>query len=134
MKFLASDLLVSGDATVHRGVDDSVERHAEQVDVAVQLLVLVLADQRPQLVVLVLHHRDGVFQRTHLDLQQTQIRPQSYRGRSAAEQKCVTSFTHQLSLVHLKPARDAGQRVSEDQSGPLDPKTLKQTSQSRETH
>lgn len=63
-----SDLLVSGDASVDGGVDDPVERHAEQVDVAVQLLVLVLADQGPQLQVLVLHHGDGVFQRTHLHL------------------------------------------------------------------
>ena len=56
-----SHLLVSGDASVDGGVDDSVQRHAEQVDVAVQLLVLVLADQSPQLLVLILHHRDGVF-------------------------------------------------------------------------
>lgn len=63
-----SDLLVSGDASVDGGVNDSVQRHAEQVDVAVQLLVLVLADQSPQLLVLILHHRDGVFQRTHLHL------------------------------------------------------------------
>lgn len=65
-------LLVSGDASVHGGVDDSVQRHAEQVDVSVQLLVLVLTDQRPQLLVLVLHHGDGVFQRTHLHLRDTE--------------------------------------------------------------
>lgn len=34
--------------------------------------------------------------------------------------------THQFPLVHLEPARDAGQRVSEDQGRPLDPETLKQ--------
>lgn len=65
---LSADLLVSGDASVDGGVDDSVQSHAEQVDVAVQLLVLVLADQRPQLPVLVLHHTEGVFQWTHLHL------------------------------------------------------------------
>lgn len=37
-------LLVSGDAAIHRGVDDPVEAHAERVDVAVMLSVLVLAD------------------------------------------------------------------------------------------
>lgn len=63
------NLLISGDASVHGGVDDSVQRHAEQVDVPMQLLVLVLTDQSPQLLVLILHHRDGVFQRTHLHLQ-----------------------------------------------------------------
>ena len=61
-------LLVAGDATVDGSVDDSVERHAEQVDVPVQLLVLVLTDQSPQLLVLVLHHVDGILQRTHLHL------------------------------------------------------------------
>lgn len=69
-----SDLLVSGDASVNRGVDDPVQRHAEQVDVAVQLLVLVLADQSPQLLVLILHHREGVLQRTHLHLSETRGR------------------------------------------------------------
>ena len=61
VRLFLSDLLVSGDASVDGGVDDSVQRHAEQVDVAVQLLVLVLADQSPQLLVLILHYRDGVF-------------------------------------------------------------------------
>lgn len=59
--FVKESLLVSGDASVNGGVDDSVQGHAEQVDVAVQLLVLVLADQSPQLLVLILHHSDGVF-------------------------------------------------------------------------
>ena len=65
---MPSDLLVSGDASIDGGVDDAVQRHAEKVDVAVKLLVLVLADQSPQLLVLVLHHSDGVLQRAHLHL------------------------------------------------------------------
>lgn len=61
MKVCRSHLLVSGDASVHRGVDDPVQSHTEQVDVAVKLFVLVLADQGPQLLVLILHNTDGVF-------------------------------------------------------------------------
>lgn len=63
------DLLVSGDASVDGGIDDAVQRHAQQVDVPVQLLVLVLADQSPDLLVLVFHHRRGVLQRAHLHLE-----------------------------------------------------------------
>lgn len=65
---LRAHLLVPGDAPVDGGVDDAVQRHAQQVDVALQLLVLVLADQGPQLLVLVLHHGDSVLQRAHLNL------------------------------------------------------------------
>lgn len=61
LNLCVSDLLVSGDASVNGSVDDAVQRHAEQVDVAMQLLVLVLADQSPQLQVLILHYREGVF-------------------------------------------------------------------------
>lgn len=43
--------------------------------------------------------------------------------------KCSPSFTDQLSLVHLEPAGDPRQRVSQGQSRPLDPKTLKHTTQ-----
>lgn len=63
-----ANLLVSGNASVDGGVDNPVQRHAQQVDVSMQQLVLVLANQSPQLLVLVLHHRDGVFQWTHLHL------------------------------------------------------------------
>lgn len=49
-------LLVSGHTPVDGSVHHAIERHAKQVDVAVQLLVLVLANQRSQLLVLVLHH------------------------------------------------------------------------------
>lgn len=67
-------LLVSGDAAIDGGVHHSVERHAEKVDVvAVRLLELIAADQRAQLLVLVLHHADGVFQRTHLHLKRVQV-------------------------------------------------------------
>lgn len=61
-------LLVSGDASVDGRVDDPVQAHAERVDVAVMLPVLVLADQGAQLLGLVLHHVDGVLQRAHLHL------------------------------------------------------------------
>lgn len=63
------NLLISGDASVDGGVDDAVEAHAERVDVAVVLPVLVLADQSPQLLGLILHHVDGVLQGAHLHLQ-----------------------------------------------------------------
>lgn len=61
-------LLVACDAAVDRGVDDAVQAHAEQADVAMRLLVLILADQGPQLLVLILHHLDGILQRAHLHL------------------------------------------------------------------
>lgn len=61
-------LLVARDAAVDRGVDDTVQAHAEQADVAMRLLVLILADQGPQLLVLILHHLDGILQRAHLHL------------------------------------------------------------------
>lgn len=65
---VAPHLLVSGDASVHGGVDDSVQAHAERVDVAVMLPVLVLADQGAQLLGLILHHVNGVLQGAHLHL------------------------------------------------------------------
>lgn len=37
------------------------------------------------------------------------------------------SCAHQLSLLHLKPAGNPGQRVGEDQSRPFYPQTLKNT-------
>lgn len=61
-------LLVPGDASVHGRVYDSVQAHAEWVDVAVMLPVLVLADQGAQLLGLVLHHVNGVLQGAHLHL------------------------------------------------------------------
>lgn len=61
-------LLVSGNASVHSRVYDSVQAHAERVDVAVMLPVLVLADQGAQLLGLVLHHVNGVLQGAHLHL------------------------------------------------------------------
>lgn len=61
-------LLVARDASIDGSVDDAVETHAEQVDVAMHLLVLVLADQGPQLLVLVLHNLDGILQGAHLHL------------------------------------------------------------------
>lgn len=81
-----ANLLVSGDASVDGGVDDPIQRHAQQVDVSMQLLVLVLANQSPQLLVLVLHHRDGVFQWTHLHLSD---RPASGRSQNTQGSECT---------------------------------------------
>lgn len=61
-------LLVSGDASVHSRIYDPVQTHAERVDVAVMLPVLVLADQGAQLLGLVLHDVNGVLQGAHLHL------------------------------------------------------------------
>lgn len=61
-------LLVSGNTSVDRSVHHPIERHAEQVDIAVQLLVLVLANKCSQLLVFVLHHREGIFQGANLHL------------------------------------------------------------------
>ncbi len=66
---ICTDFLVSGDSSIDGGVDHPVEAHAEQIDVSVKLLVLVLTDQGAQLLVLVLHHIYGVLQRTNLNLQ-----------------------------------------------------------------
>lgn len=61
-------LLVARNAPVDGCVDDTVQAHAEKVDVALHLFVLILADQGPQLLVLILDHLDGVLQRAHLHL------------------------------------------------------------------
>ena len=61
-------LLVACDASVDSSVNDAVQAHAQQVDVAVHLLVLILADQGAQLLVLVLNHLDGILQGAHLHL------------------------------------------------------------------
>lgn len=67
--FLLLYLLISGNASIHGGIYDPVQAHAERVNVALMLPVLVLADQSPQLLGLVLHHVDGVLDGTHLHLQ-----------------------------------------------------------------
>ena len=69
-------LLISGDASVHSSIYNPIETHAEWVDVAVMLPVLVLADQSPQLLGLILHHINGILQRAHLHLEiNTRIHP-----------------------------------------------------------
>lgn len=62
-------LLISGDAPVHSSIYDPIEAHAERVDVAMMLPVLVLADESPQLLGLILHHVNGILQRAHLHLE-----------------------------------------------------------------
>ena len=71
-------LLVSGYASIDCSIYDPIETHAEWVDVAMVLSVLILADERPQLLGLVLHHVDGILQRTHFHLTagtQTDVQP-----------------------------------------------------------
>lgn len=95
--FIKEGLLVACDASVDGSVNDAVQAHAQQVDVAVHLLVLILADQGPQLLVLVLNHLDGILQGAHL---------------------------HQLPPLHFEPPRDAWQAVGQGQRGALDPQAL----------
>ena len=64
-------LLVARDASIDCRINDSIQAHAEQVDIAVHLLVLVLANQGPQLLVFVLHNLDGILQGAHLHLGHT---------------------------------------------------------------
>lgn len=64
-------LLVARNAAIDSRVDDAVQAHAQQVDVAMCLFVLVLADQGPQLLVFILDHLDGILQRAHLHLRHT---------------------------------------------------------------
>lgn len=64
-------LLVACDASIDCSIDDAIQAHAEQVDVAMHLLVLVLTNQGPQLLVLVLYNLDGILQRAHLHLRHT---------------------------------------------------------------
>lgn len=61
-------LLVACNASIDSCVNDAIQAHAEKVDVAMDLLVLILADQGPQLLVLILNHLDGILQRAHLHL------------------------------------------------------------------
>lgn len=63
-----SYLLVPRNASVDSGINDTVETHAQQVDVAMHLFVLILADQRAELLVLILNYLDGILQRAHLHL------------------------------------------------------------------
>lgn len=107
--------MVSGDTPIDSSVHHAIERHAEQIDVAVQLLVLVLANQRSQLLVLVLHHRKGILQGAHLHLagegqggagcreQNCEVRDAKVAAKATAVLIC-TPVTHQLPLVHLEPA------------------------------
>lgn len=60
--------MVACNASVDSSVNDAIQAHAEQVDVAMHLLVLILADQGPQLLVLILNHLDGILQGAHLHL------------------------------------------------------------------
>lgn len=76
-------LLISGNAPVHSSIYDPIEAHAERVDVAMMLPVLVLADQSPQLLGLILHHINSVLQRAHLHLQiNTLIHPLAFLERN----------------------------------------------------
>lgn len=86
-------LLVSGDASVHGRVYDSVQTHAERVDVAVMLPVLVLADQGAQLLGLVLHDVDGVLQGADLHLGRGQEgKPSILNSRSSEKETVCVSF------------------------------------------
>lgn len=71
MSTVDTHFLVSGYAAIDGCVDDPVEAHAEQVDVSVKLLVLVLADEGTQLLVLIFNHVNGVLQRTDFNLHNT---------------------------------------------------------------
>lgn len=62
-------LLISGNSSIHSSIDDPIEAHAERVDVPMMLPVLVLANQSPQLLGLILHHVNSVLQRAHLHLE-----------------------------------------------------------------
>lgn len=64
--------MIACDATVDSSINDTIEAHTEQADVAMRLFVLILANQGPQLLVLILHHLDGILQRAHLHLTHTQ--------------------------------------------------------------
>lgn len=62
-------LLIACNASIDSCIYDAIQAHAEQVDVAMYLLVLILADQGPQLLILILNHLDGILQRAHLHLE-----------------------------------------------------------------
>lgn len=61
-------LLVPRNSPVNGGIDHSVQTHAEKINVAMHLFMLVLAYQCPQLLVFVLNHLNGIFQRTYFNL------------------------------------------------------------------
>lgn len=54
--FVCPYLLVAGDSSINGSIHYPIQTHAEQVDVAVVMAVLVLADERAQFLVLVLYH------------------------------------------------------------------------------
>ncbi|KAK7811389.1 hypothetical protein U0070_002322 [Myodes glareolus] len=55
-------------ASIDSCINDTIQAHAEQIDVAMHLFVLILADQSSQLLILILDYLDGILQRTHLHL------------------------------------------------------------------
>lgn len=61
-------LLVACNASIDSSVNDSIQAHAEQIDVAMHLFVLILADQSSKFLVLILNYLDGILQRAHLHL------------------------------------------------------------------
>lgn len=76
-------LLISGDASIHSSIYDPIEAHAERVDVAMMLPVLVLADQSSQLLGLILHHINSILQRAHFHLEtNTLIHPLAFLERN----------------------------------------------------
>lgn len=66
-------LLVPCNSPVNGGINHSVQTHAEKINVAMHLFMLVLAYQCPQLLVFVLNHLNGIFQRTYFNLKGNKI-------------------------------------------------------------
>lgn len=61
-------LLVPCNSPIHSCINHSIQTHAEKINVTMHLFMLVLAYQRSQLLVFVLNHLNGIFQRTYFNL------------------------------------------------------------------
>lgn len=58
--FVCPYLLVAGNSAINCSIHNPIQTHAKQVDVAVVMAVLILADESAKLLVLVLYHIYGI--------------------------------------------------------------------------
>lgn len=66
-------LLVPCNSPINSCIDHSIQTHAEKINVTMHLFMLVLAYQCSQLLVFVLNHLNGIFQRTYFNLKGKKI-------------------------------------------------------------
>lgn len=88
------------------------------------LSVLVLADQSPQLLGLILYHVNSVLQGAHFHLKKQKRKRFIKKCLFDAFYKMKYENPHHFSPFHLCPAGDPRERTRQDESRSLNPQTL----------